>query len=115
MISSSSSGQWIPSPPAMRRQLVRSVAVPCARRENHASGAAIVLPIRQVHDQSIIADTYTLRECFPEFSARSTHAMPSTKSPRFPRPVFRFVRFSPGRSSLGRFPVAVDGAVSHCC
>src|ERR1035438_4541408 len=44
LISSSRSGQWIPSPRAMRRQLPRSVAVPCAKRGNQASGTVIVLP-----------------------------------------------------------------------
>src|ERR1019366_2791053 len=44
LTSSSRPGQWIPSPPAMRRQLVRSAGVPCAKRGNHASGTVIVRP-----------------------------------------------------------------------
>jgi len=44
LMSSSRSGQWIPSPPPMRRQLARSGGVPCAKRGNQASGTVIVRP-----------------------------------------------------------------------
>jgi hypothetical protein len=44
LISSSRSGQWIPSPPPIRRRLARSAGVPCAKRGNQASGTAIVRP-----------------------------------------------------------------------
>src|ERR1035441_3456741 len=36
--------------------------------------------IRKFRDQSIVAHTYAMGQCFPEFSPRSTHAMTSTKS-----------------------------------
>jgi hypothetical protein len=67
---------------------VRQAREPCEWRRDCPA-------VRQVHNQRIIAYTYTLCECFPEFSPRSTHAMPSTTGPRFPRPAFRFVRFPP--------------------
>src|ERR1019366_2950481 len=54
--------------------------------------------IRKVHDHPIVAHTYGLAQCFSEFSSRSTHAMTSTNEPRFLRPIFRFVRFPPGRN-----------------
>jgi hypothetical protein len=43
-MSSSNSGQWIPTPPPTRRQLARSACVPCERRGNQASGTVMVLP-----------------------------------------------------------------------
>ena len=42
LMSSSRSGQWIPKPPPMRRQLACSAGVPRASRGNQASGTAIV-------------------------------------------------------------------------
>ena len=39
-MSSSKSGQWMPSPRPMKRQWLRS----CCRRGNHASGAVMVRP-----------------------------------------------------------------------
>ncbi len=43
-MSSSKSGQWMPSPRPMRRRLERSVCVPWAKRGNQASGTVMVLP-----------------------------------------------------------------------
>ncbi len=43
-MSSSRSGQWIPSPLPIRRQFARSAGVPCANRGNQATGTVIVLP-----------------------------------------------------------------------
>lgn len=59
--------------------------------------------IRKFRDQSIIAYTCALGLCVPKFSPRSTHAMTSTKRPRFPRPAVRYVQFPPGQS-LGSSP-----------
>ena len=42
--------------------------------------------IRKFRDQGVIAYTCALSLCVPKFSPRSTHAMTSTKKPRFPRP-----------------------------
>src|ERR1035438_131943 len=47
--------------------------------------------------QSVIAHIYALGQCFPEFSPQSTHAMTSTRKPRSPRPVLRYVQFPRGR------------------
>src|SRR5205085_5096273 len=38
LMSSSRSGQWIPSPRAIKRQLLRSFPDPCSKRGNHARG-----------------------------------------------------------------------------
>jgi hypothetical protein len=54
--------------------------------------------IRKFRDQSILAYSCALGLCIPKVSPRSTHAMTSTKRPRFPRPVFRSVQFPPGRN-----------------
>ena len=43
-MSSSRSGQCIPSPPPMRRQCARSSGVPCASRGNQERGTVTVLP-----------------------------------------------------------------------
>ena len=75
----------------LRRCPVRQTREP---RKWHGDRPAI----RKFRDQSIVAHTYALGQCFLEFSPRSTHAMTSTKRPRFPRPVFRYVQFPPGRS-----------------
>src|SRR5207249_7281342 len=37
LMSSSKSGQWMPSPRPMKRQRLRSLVVPCSRRGNHTS------------------------------------------------------------------------------
>src|ERR1039457_6337313 len=63
----------------LRRCPVRQTREP---RKWHGDRPAI----RKFRDQSIVAHTYALGQCFPEFSPRSTHAMTSTKKPRFPRP-----------------------------
>lgn len=70
LISSSRSGQCIPSPPEapigpLRRRPVRQTREPCERR---GDGSAI----RKVRGQSIIAYTYGLGQRSPEFSPRST-------------------------------------------
>ncbi len=44
LISSSSVGQWIPTPPPISRQFERSSGVPCIRRGYHARGAEIERP-----------------------------------------------------------------------
>ena len=44
LMSSSRSGQWIPSPPPMSRQRARCFVVPCRSRGYHASGASTVRP-----------------------------------------------------------------------
>jgi len=44
LMSSSRSGQWMPSPAPIRRQLLRSSGVPCKSRGYHARGAETVRP-----------------------------------------------------------------------
>src|ERR1019366_5746175 len=75
----------------LRRCPVRQTREP---REWHRDRPAIC----KFRDQSIIAHAYALGQCFPEFSPQSTHAMTSTRWPRSPRPVFRYVQFPSGRS-----------------
>ncbi len=75
----------------LRRRPVRQPREPC---EWHRDRPAI----GKLHDQRIFTQTYALGKCFPEFSARSTHAITSTREPRFPRPVFQYVQFPPCRS-----------------
>ena len=54
--------------------------------------------IREVRNQSVVANAYTLSKCFLDFSSRSIHARTSTKSPRFPRPIFGSVQFPRGQN-----------------
>ena len=44
LMSSSRSGQWIPSPRAIRVLLARSAAEPCRSRGNHANGTEMQRP-----------------------------------------------------------------------
>src|SRR5262245_29819031 len=57
-MSSSRSGQWIPWPPPINRQEVRSFAVPCTRRGYQASGTAMVRPSASSTDK-VSAVTFT--------------------------------------------------------
>jgi hypothetical protein len=41
--------------------------------------------IGKIHDQRLVARSHALSNRFPEFNSRSTHAMPSPITPRFPQ------------------------------
>ena len=57
-MSSSRSGQWMPMPLPMSRQLLRCSAVPCKRRGNQARGAETVRPSERRRTSSA-SDTCT--------------------------------------------------------
>ena len=56
LISSSRSGQWMPSPRPMIRQLLRSWGVPCNRRGYHSKGTLMLRP----SIKSIIRDSSSI-------------------------------------------------------
>ena len=67
LMSSSRSGQWMPSPPPINRQLSLSGGVPCERRGNQSSGTVIVRPsARSTDNASSLAVT-----CWAYASLRS--------------------------------------------
>ena len=55
--------------------------------------------IRKFRDQSIVAHTYALGQCFLEFSPRSTHAMTSTKNRVFRDQSFDTCNFRPAEAA----------------
>ncbi len=62
--------------------------------------------VRQVYGERIIAYTDALRQCFFEFSPRSTHSMISIDRRRFPRPAFLTLNLG---SSEAATPLEPDG------
>ena len=102
-MSSSRSGQCIPSPPPMRRQCARSSGVPCASRGNQERGTVTVLPSTR---STIRASSLTCMLCaMASLNSVSEILMPSPQKakPTAPSP-FSLSVGSPRGETHGSLP-----------
>ena len=98
--SSSRSGQCMPSPPAISRQLFRSPGVPWSSRGYHTNGAEMLLPSDKVNDQTIVGHSHALGSCFMHLGIQRIHSNSLIARQNFLPPTLNAADFHPPKTQV---------------